>query len=153
MKISSLTLAVAALLAAAGASAQEPPLRIGLWERLNEPTDPLGRPQFWAYRQNESEFDDLSRPGALLAVFCNVEDKRISVQHVVMAEAEQGNVPTRVDSGPIMELITTNSGRGSSGSLVPKQASRVRGASFGCASCHRADLAASTGLFCRLARG
>ena len=38
-------------------------------------------------------------------------------------------------------------------SLDPKQASRVRGASFGCASCHRADLAASTGLFCRLARG
>ena len=37
--------------------------------------------------------------------------------------------------------------------LDPKQASRVRGASFGCASCHRADLAASTGLFCRLARG
>ena len=37
--------------------------------------------------------------------------------------------------------------------LAPKQASRVRGASFGCASCHRADLAASTGLFCRLARG
>ena len=37
--------------------------------------------------------------------------------------------------------------------LGPKQASRVRGASFGCASCHRADLAASTGLFCRLARG
>ena len=37
--------------------------------------------------------------------------------------------------------------------LVPKQASRVRGASFGCASCHRADLAASMGPFCRLARG
>ena len=34
-----------------------------------------------------------------------------------------------------------------------KQASRVRAASFGCASCHRADLAASMGLFCRLARG
>ena len=37
--------------------------------------------------------------------------------------------------------------------LDPKQASRVRAASFGCASCHRADLAASTGLFCRRARG
>ena len=37
--------------------------------------------------------------------------------------------------------------------LAPKQASRVRSASFGCASCHRADLAASMGLFCRLARG
>ena len=36
--------------------------------------------------------------------------------------------------------------------LAPKQASRVRSASFGCASCHRADLAASMGLFCRLAK-
>ena len=37
--------------------------------------------------------------------------------------------------------------------LVPKQASRVRSASFGCASWHKADLAASMGLFCRLAKG
>ncbi len=41
----------------------------------------------------------------------------------------------------------------SSDTLVPKQASRVQSASFGCAGCHRADLAASIGPFCRLARG
>ena len=54
MRIRSLTLAVAALLAAAGASAQEPPLRIGLWELTDEPTDPLGRPQIWGYSQRTS---------------------------------------------------------------------------------------------------
>ena len=37
--------------------------------------------------------------------------------------------------------------------LAPKQASRIRAASFGCASWHKADLAACMGLFCRLARG
>ena len=37
-------------------------------------------------------------------------------------------------------------------SLVPKQASRVRSASFGCASWHKRDLAACTGLFGGLAR-
>ena len=75
---------------------------------------------------------------------------RLKVSDRQVARIRDGN-PVDMKLPGLSDLALTGTVDGVS--LDPKQASRVRGASFGCASCHRADLAASTGLFCRLARG